>query len=377
MPLRTAFLYTDDFLAYRLGDKHPLQQKRLQMVYRLLRAYGVLTPDGPVDWLEPNPATEEEILRVHTPEYVEAVQRAGNSAAAPVSRDYLSRYGLGPGDTPAFPGMYEAAALYAGGTVDAARLVLSGKYEAAFNVAGGLHHAHPDHASGFCTFNDLAMGIHELLRGGLNRVVYVDIDVHHGDGVQACFYDDPRVLTISLHESGQYLYPGTGFPDEIGEGAARGTSLNLPVMPYTLDDVWHDGFDAFLPAALEKFSPEAFVLQLGADAHWDDPLAHVALSSQGWMRAVEKLLKLAEGKPLIVTGGGGYNLRTVARLWTMVTAACAGIELPNDVPADYASEYGIPTLHDTQIPTTDGDVQQRTRAYMEDQARRLKNLAGL
>lgn len=377
MPLRTAFLYTDDFLAYRLGDKHPLQQRRLQMVYRLLGAYGVLAPDGPVDWLEPNRATEEEILRVHTPEYVEAVQRAGNSAAAPVSRDYLSRYGLGPGDTPAFPGMYEAAALYAGGTVDAARLVLSGKYEAAFNVAGGLHHAHPDHASGFCTFNDLAMGIHELLRGGLSRVVYVDIDVHHGDGVQACFYDDPRVLTISLHESGQYLYPGTGFPDEIGEGAARGTSLNLPFMPYTLDDVWQDGFDAFLPAALEKFAPEAFVLQLGADAHWDDPLAHVALSSQGWMRAVEKLLKLAEGKPLIVTGGGGYNLRTVARLWTMVTAACAGIELPNDVPADYAAEYGIPTLHDAQVPTTDGDVQQRTRAYVEEQVRRLKNLAGL
>jgi acetoin utilization protein AcuC len=377
MPLRTAFLYTDDFLSYRLGEKHPLQQRRLQMVYRLLRAYGVLAPDGPVDWLEPKPATEEEILRVHTPEFVEAVHRASKSDMAPVSQDYLSRYGLGPGDTPAFPGMYEAAALYAGGTVDAARLVLSGKYDAAFNVAGGLHHAHPDHASGFCTFNDLAMGIHELLRGGLSRVVYVDIDVHHGDGVQACFYDDPRVLAISLHESGQYLYPGTGFPDEIGEGAARGTSLNLPFMPYTLDDVWHDGFDAFLPAALEKFAPEAFVLQLGADAHWDDPLAHVALSSQGWMHAVEKLLKLAEGKPVIVTGGGGYNLRTVARLWTMVTATCAGIELPNEVPADCAAEYGIPTLHDAQVPTTDEETQQKTRSYMEDQARKLKNLAGL
>jgi acetoin utilization protein AcuC len=377
MSLRTAFLYTDDFLSYRLGENHPLQQRRLQLVYRLLRAYGVLAPDGPVDWLEPKPATEEEILRVHTPDFVEAVHRAGKSDTVPVSREYLSRYGLGPGDTPAFPGMYEAAALYAGGTVDAARLVLSGEYEAAFNVAGGLHHAHPDHASGFCTFNDLAMGIQELLRGGLSRVVYIDIDVHHGDGVQACFYDDPRVLTVSLHESGNYLYPGTGFPDEIGEGAARGTSLNLPFLPYTLDEVWHDGFDAFLPAALEKFAPEAFVLQLGADAHWDDPLAHVALSSQGWMRAVEKLLMLAKGKPLIVTGGGGYNLRTVARLWTMVTAMCAGIELPNEVPADYAAEYGIPTLHDAQVPTTDEAAQTKSRVYMEEQVRKLKNLAGL
>jgi acetoin utilization protein AcuC len=373
MARRTVFLYTDDFLSYDLGPQHPLQQRRLQMVYRLLRAYGVLAPDGPVDWIEPKPATEEEILRVHTPDFVDAVRRAGAGERGP----QINRYGLGPGDTPAFDGMYEAAALYAGGTVEAARLVLSGKYDAAFNVSGGLHHAHPDHASGFCTFNDLAMGIHELLRGGLSRVVYIDIDVHHGDGVQACFYDDPRVLTISLHESGNYLYPGTGFPEELGTGAAKGTSLNLPYYPYTLDDVWHDGFDAFLPAALERFQPAAFVLQLGADAHWEDPLAHLLMTSQGWMLAVEKLLTLAESKPLVVTGGGGYNLRTVARLWTMVTVLCAGVTLPNEVPADYTAEYGIPTLHDTQVPEIEEDVKQKSRAYMEEQVGKLKALTGL
>jgi acetoin utilization protein AcuC len=369
---RTAFLYTDDFLTYNLGPKHPLQQKRLQMVYRLLDAYGLFTPKGPVTWLQPTPATEMEILRVHTPDYVEAVKRAGSGERG----SFLNKYGIGPGDTPAFDGMYEAAALYAGGTVDAARLVLSGDYEVAFNVAGGLHHAHPNRASGFCTFNDLAMGIHELLRGGLSRVVYIDIDAHHGDGVQACFYNDPRVLTISFHESGQYLYPGTGFPEEMGEGDAFGTSLNVPFYPYTQDDVWHDAFDAVIPAALERFQPEAFVLQLGADAHWEDPLAHLFITSPAWMRAVDKLLDLAAGKPLIVTGGGGYNIKNVARLWTMVQARCAGIDLPEEVPAAYAAEYGIPQIHDTTAPKVEEKVQHEARAYMEQMVERLKEMGG-
>jgi acetoin utilization protein AcuC len=376
MPRRTAFLYTDDFLSYHLSDSHPLQQRRLQMVYCLLEAYRAFSPDGPVDWLQPPAATEEEILRVHTPDYVEAVHRAGKAREVPVSRDYLTRYGLGPGDTPAFPGMYEAAALYAGGTVEAARRVISGEYGAAFNVAGGLHHAHPDHASGFCTFNDLAMGIHEFLNAGYSRVVYVDIDVHHGDGVQACFYDDPRVLTVSLHEGYGRFYPGTGFPGEIGEGAGKGYSLNLPFYPYTEDDTWHDGFDGFVPEAFARFQPEAVVLQVGADAHWGDPLAHVLLSSQGWMRAVDKLLALSKGVPLVVTGGGGYNLRTVARLWTMVTARCAGLELPDATPAAYAAEYGIPALHDWEAPATrlDAPIRADARAYMEKQLATLKGV---
>ena len=344
-----------------------MQQTRLQMVYRLLDAYGVLTPKGPVDFLPPVAATEADILRVHTPDFVEMVKRAGNGYRGPE----LAQYGISAGDTPAFDGMYEAAALYAGGTDEAARLLLSGKYDYVFNVAGGLHHAHPNHASGFCTFNDLAMGIHTLRDGGFSRVAYIDIDAHHGDGVQACFYADPTVMTISLHESGQYLYPGTGFPDEIGEGAAAGTSLNIPYYPYTLDDVWHDAFDAVIPNALLRFKPEAIVFQFGADAHWQDPLAHLLITASGWMRMVDKLFALTNGLPAIVTGGGGYNIKTVARLWTMVTARCAGIELPQKIPAAYAAEYGISQLSDDAIPQVEETVQRDARAYVERQIKRF------
>lgn len=383
MPRRTAFLYTDDFLSYNLGGKHPLQQGRLQMVYRLLDAYGAFSPTGPVDWIVPESATEDEILAVHTPEYVEAVHRAGNAEVSPVSNSYLRQYGLGPGDTPAFPQMYEAAALYAGGTVDAARLVLSGEYDAAFNVAGGLHHAHPDRASGFCTFNDLAMGIHTLLDGGCRRVAYVDIDAHHGDGVQDCFYDDGRVLTVSLHQSCAFLvdvrpfFPGTGFPEEIGEGDGEGASINLPFYPYTDDETWHAAFDAVVPRALTRFDADAYVFQFGADAHWEDPLAHLLLSSQGWMRAVEKLLALAGDKPIVVTGGGGYNIRTVARLWTMVTAVCAGIELDDVVPEAYDARYNIPRLHDTGSPPSERRVRDQARAYADQQVAELEALGVL
>jgi acetoin utilization protein AcuC len=372
---RTAFLYTDAFLAYDLGPRHPLQQKRLRMVHQLLAAYGLFAPDGPVDWIEPAPATEEALAEVHTPDYLEAVRRAGGEA--PVSKSYLEQYGLGPGDTPAFRGMYEAAALYAGGTVDAARLVMQGGYDIAFNVAGGLHHAHPDHASGFCTFSDNAMGAHELLRNGCRRVAYIDIDAHHGDGVQACFYDDPRVLTISIHEGYGRFFPGTGYPDEIGEGAGAGTSLNIPLFPYTGDDTWHEAFDAVIPSALERFAPDGYVLQVGADAHFGDPLAHLMMTSRGWMRAFHKLLALGEGKPIVVTGGGGYNIRTVTRLWAMVQAACAGVELPDEVPASFDGMYNVPRLHDTELPDpVADDVRTQARDYARAQVARLNELRG-
>jgi len=321
----------------------------------------------------PRPASDAALAGVHTPEYLEVVRRAGRGEA---DRATLARHGLGPGDTPAFPGMYESAALYAGGTRDAAELVLSGEYATAFNVAGGLHHAHPDHASGFCTFNDLALAVNVFLEAGLSRVAYVDIDVHHGDGVEACFWNDPRVLTISLHESGQFLYPGTGFVEDMGGEAAPGTALNVPFFPYTRDVAWHEAFDAVVPPALERFAPEALVLQLGADAHWDDPLAHLQLSSRGWMQAVEKLLALGAGKPVVVTGGGGYNLKTVARLWTMVQALCAGVaaELPATVPAAYAETYGVTHLHDTTGPATGDEAQAEARGFARAQVARLREI---
>ena len=383
MPRRTAFLYTDDFLAYNLGGKHPLQQTRLQMTHRLIGAYGLFAPDGPVDWITPQAATDDEIAEVHTPDFIEAVQRASRLDEAPVSPTYLKQFGLGPGDTPAFPHMYQAAALYAGGTIDAARLVLSGEYEAAFNVAGGLHHAHPNRASGFCTFSDLAMGIHTLLRGGCERVAYIDIDAHHGDGIQECFYDDGRVLTISLHQScevavnGRRFFPGTGLTGEIGAGDGEGTSINIPLYPFTDDSVWHAAFDAVVPRAVERFAPDAYVLQLGADAHWQDPLTQLQLTSQGWMEAAGKLLALADGKPIVVTGGGGYNVRTVARLWTMTQAACADVALTDTVPPGYDAMYNLPRLHDTDRPRIDETYRSAARAYAEEKVTELETFGVL
>lgn len=345
------------------------------MVYRLLEAYGLLEAQGgPVEWIEPTPASEEALAAVHTSGYLKAVRRAGDGET---DMTYLSQYGLGPGDTPAFPGMYDAAKLYGGGTIDAARLVLNG-YDTAFNVAGGLHHAHPTHASGFCTFNDLALGINELLAGGCAKVAYVDIDAHHGDGVQECFYNDPRVLTISLHESGRSLFPGTGFPAEIGGVGAEGSSVNLPFYRYTSDAVWHEAFDAVIPDVLARFAPDAYVFQFGADAHFADPLAHLMISSQGWMRMIEKLFTIASGKPIVVTGGGGYNIRTVARLWTMVQAQCAGITLPNEVPTAYAEQYGITKLHDTgPMPTISTDLQVEGRNYARARVKELREYLNL
>lgn len=356
MARRTAFLYTDAFLAYDLGGTHPLQQRRLQRVARRLESLGALdTAGGPIALVEPSPAPDAALARVHTPDYLDAVRRAGRGERG----DWLRGYGLGPGDTPAFDGMYAAAALYAGGTLDAARLVTGGGFDVAFNVAGGLHHAFPDHASGFCTFNDLALGIHALLDAGCARVAYVDIDAHHGDGVEACFRDEARVLTVSLHESGRWLFPGTGFASDRGGPGAPGSALNLPFAPWTGDAVWSDAFERVVPKALERFAPEALVLQLGADAHFGDPLAHLQLTSRTWIAAVERLLELGAGLPVVVTGGGGYNLDTVERLWTMVALVCAGLPIPD-------------ALHDTDRPREiPADAAEAARAYARSQIAEL------
>ena len=356
MSRRTAFLYTDEFLTYNLGSTHPLQQRRLQLVDRKLASVGAFET---ITRLAPTPVDEDLLARVHTAEYLETVRRVskGNHGLD------LTRFGLGPGDTPAFEGMWESSKLYAGGTVDAARLVLSGNDDIAFNVAGGLHHAHPWKAYGFCVFNDLALGITALLEGGKERVMYVDIDVHHGDGVQVCHWDDPRVLTLSLHESGRWLFPGTGFPEEIGGPNARGTAINVPFAPYTGDAVWWEAFEQVVPEAFARFAPQALVLQLGADAHFADPLAHLQVTSRTWMRAVETLLALGKDIPIVVTGGGGYNIETVERLWALVALACAGLPQPD-------------TLHDTEVPVLDPGQQVTARAYAQAQKDALRGYLG-
>jgi acetoin utilization protein AcuC len=313
-------LWDDRLIGYNFGPSHPLAPVRVDLTMRLARELGVL------DLLDvaPAPSADERVLRlVHEADYLQAVRRA---SADPDDTDVYR--GLGTGDNPTFAGMHEASALVAGQSVAAAEAVWSGGAEHAINIAGGLHHAMPGTASGFCIYNDPALAIARLLELGVQRVAYVDVDVHHGDGVQAIFYDDPRVLTISLHETGQLLFPGTGFPDETGGPNAPGSSVNVALPPGTADAGWLRAFHAVVPQLLHAFEPQILVTQHGCDSHVLDPLAHLALTVDGQHAAYAELHRLAHeltGGRWVVTGGGGYAIvEVVPRAWTRLLAEVAG-----------------------------------------------------
>lgn len=320
--------WDEALIAYDFGPSHPLNPIRVDLTMRLVRALGLL--DLPhVRVVRPEPAHDDLLALVHDKDYIEAVRRV---SAGPASPDLLR--GLGTSDNPAFAGMHEAAALVAGATVAAARAVWTGEAEHAVSVAGGLHHAMPGTASGFCIYNDPAIAIAWLLEHGAQRVAYVDVDVHHGDGVERVFWDEPRVLTISLHESGRYLFPGTGFPDDVGGPAALGTAVNLALPPGTEDARWLRAFHAVVPDRLEKFRPDVVVTQHGCDSHVTDPLAHLALTVDGQRASYAALHELAHrcaGGRWVATGGGGYQLvDVVPRAWAHLIAEAADAPLPLD-----------------------------------------------
>ena len=329
---RAAFVYTDDYADYHLSDTHPLQQKRLVMVHRRLDALGAFQPQNS-QLLAPTPATASQLMRVHSPAYLDTLRRLSRGEDVPDKRNF----GFGSLDNPPFPGMWEATLLYAGGSLDCARMVRHDGFHAAFNVSGGLHHARRDRAAGFCTVADVALVAFYLLDHGAKRVACVDIDAHHGDGTQAFFYDDPRVLTLSVHETPETLYPRvTGFAEEIGEGAGVGFNANLPLAPGSDDTVYAEAFETVFLPLLTAFDPEYILLQVGADGHYADPLTHLGLTSRGWLSLAQSVIAL--GKPVIALGGGGYNLDTVARLWTLLYGALSGQTFPD-------------TLHDTSEPS--------------------------
>lgn len=327
----TALIWDDNHIRYDFGPDHPLKPVRVELTVDLIRACGLTDVDR-VLTLPRAPFTLDDVLRLHTEDYVEEVRRLSDNPRAP----HRGQYGLGFGDNPIFEGMHEASLEVCGASVAAAQAVWSGTATHAFNPAGGLHHAMRDRASGFCIYDDPAAAIEWLLRNGAERIAYVDVDTHHGDGVQEFFYDDPRVLTISLHESGRYLFPGTGFPDEIGEGDARGTSLNVPLPPATPGDVYLEVFDAVVPPALDAFAPDVLVTQLGCDTHVTDPLAHLALTTDDYAAIARRLHDLAhshgDGR-WVAMGGGGYQIATVVpRAWTIYFAELTGQDLPHEVP---------------------------------------------
>lgn len=361
---RPLFFYSDDLLHYDMGPQHPLKPQRLRRTYDLLASYGAI--ETGLEVAAPSLASWEEVADVHSRDYLEAINRLSSGDIFPGAH----RYGFGSGDNPIFPDMYEASLRYTGGSVDAAQAILDGGH-VAFNISGGLHHAHYDRAAGFCILNDPAVAIHRLRRK-FARVAYVDIDVHHGDGVQELFYSDPTVLTISLHETGRTLFPGTGYADEIGVGAGEGYSVNVPFAPYTTDAIWIEAWrEAALPI-LKAFDPGAILLQMGTDTHVLDPLAHLCLTAQGWLEAVKDVQLL--GKPIVAVGGGGYNQTTVPRMWTLAVATLAGLDLLDDVPASYPHRREIPTLTDhAEIEMDDYSLQQAI-AFAAQSVKEIKEL---
>jgi acetoin utilization protein AcuC len=312
-------VWDEGFLDYDLGD-HPLDPVRLELTIDLARRLGVLDADA-VTVEAPHAADDKTIELIHDPAYIAAVKAAPHDP-------FFRGHGLNTPDNPVFDRMHEASALVVGGSVHAAEAVWSGRSQHAVNIGGGLHHAMRDRASGFCVYNDPAIAIQRLLDLGAQRVAYVDVDVHHGDGVQAAFWSDPRVLTLSLHESPISLFPGTGFPSEVGDAGAEGTAVNVALPPGTGDDGWLRAFHAVVPGLLRAFGPEVLVSQCGCDSHRVDPLADLRLSVDGQRAAYEGMHALAHeltGGRWVATGGGGYGLvEVVPRAWTHLLATAAG-----------------------------------------------------
>ena len=323
----TTVIWDTALLDYDMGD-HPLNPVRVELTMALARELGVLDRPG-VRMLAPEAADESAIIRVHRADYVDAVRIA---PADP----FFSGWGLNTSDNPVFEGMHEASARIVGATLAAAEAVWFGETTRAVNISGGLHHAMAARASGFCVYNDPAVAIARLLDRGAQRIAYIDIDVHHGDGVQAAFDDDPRVLTISLHESPLALFPGTGYPDETGGPGAEGTAVNVALPPGTDDAGWLRAFRAVVPSVLRAYAPELLFTQCGADGHRLDPLADLHLSVDGQRAAYIELRALADelcAGRWVATGGGGYALvEVVPRAWTHLLAVATGDPLEPDTP---------------------------------------------
>lgn len=353
MATQACAIWGDDLVHYDFGLGHPMAPLRIALTARLCRDLGVFDH---VEVVEPGEADDELLATVHDRDYIASVRSVSEQ---PHLADGSN--GCGTEDVPAFAGMHEASARLVAGTVEAARRVWQGEAEHAVNFTGGMHHAMRDRASGFCVYNDIAAGIRWLLDNGAERVAYVDVDVHHGDGVQEIFYDDPRVMTISVHESGRTLFPGTGWPADTGGPGAEGTAVNVALPPGVVDSYWLRAISSIASPLVHAFAPDVLVTQHGCDTHRDDPLAHMALTVDAQRHAAVLLHRLAhevcDGR-WVATGGGGYDLvNVVPRAWTHLTAIASHQPVANrtELPAAWR-EHVQSTLERTP-PETMGDLE--------------------
>jgi len=362
---KAAFLYEESLSRHELRDGHPMRPVRLQYTFDLLQAYGAFDSESS-SLVLPRAATDEELEWLHTKDYITAVRAfsSGTGGIDPVAYNFANQ-----GDNPIYPGMYEAAALSTGATLVAAEMLVDRQVDVAFSISGGLHHAAANHASGFCVFNDPALAIKYFRQQGL-RVAYVDIDAHHGDGVQEAFFDDDQVLTISIHESGQYLFPGTGFVSDIGVGKGTGYSVNLPLYPYTGDEIYLEAFYDIVPSLLQAFAPDVLVSQLGIDSYHSDPLTHLQLTTRGYEEAIRQFAKL--GVPWLALGGGGYDLMAVARAWTLAYGVMVEQDWPDRIPDSFAAQHGVTRLRDDAAPEVPTNVYNDARRHAEETRLQVK-----
>jgi acetoin utilization protein AcuC len=337
MTARTAIAHPLGLPLYDLGEGHPMTTVRYRLALELIRAYGLLErPD--VDVLDPRPATVDEIARVHAPAYVRAVRRYSDDPLLGHSLE-ARQWGLTPGgDTPPVPGLHDRAAAVCGVALTAARAVWEGRAQRAIAVGGGLHHAFANRAAGFCVYNDPAVAIQALLDAGCERVAFVDVDAHHGDGTQWIFYEEPRVLTCSVHEEGRFLFPGTGWLQERGAGDAEGTAINVPLPAFAGDAPYLRAVEEVVAPAVLAFRPQALVIEPGWDGYHADVLTHLQITLDGFGRVNRMLGELAQeatGGRMTVIGGGGYTGDILARGTTLLFAEMLGVELPDAIPPEW------------------------------------------
>ncbi len=354
---RARLLFEPREMQYDFGPDHPMHSQRLQALIELLAACDLWHPEHEQTRLQGRLATEDELQLVHTSDYIAAIQSlsAANDqeAEGQALLQLAARYGFEEGDTPVFPGMHTAAATITGGTLTALNAVMGlpvGESLAGttlplhvFHPAGGWHHAWEDRASGFCIYNDIAVAIAHILRTSEAKVAYIDFDAHHGDGVQRAFYDDPRVMTISLHETGRYLFPGTGDMLELGRGSGRGYSVNMPLEPFTEDDSYIEVMHMLLAPLLTSFAPDVLVSVHGCDTHAWDPLTHLSLSMRGIRAQAQLAHQLAHtycAGRWVALGGGGYDLyRVVPRAWSLLWAEMADLPVPEQLPQAWIDRW--------------------------------------
>ncbi len=367
----SAFIYSEEFSRFEYSSSHPFKPIRAKLTLDLCRRYGLM--DRPwIQILPPQPTDFQTLAEFHDATYLRVLQAIDSDDVARelwpdlTSRNELKgdprllKYGLGTEDNPVFSGVYDFSILTTGATLLGAGRIADGEIQVAFNPVGGFHHAGRDHAEGFCYVNDIAVTILRLLKQGL-RVAFVDIDAHHANGVQDAFYREDRVLVISLHQNGKDIYPWSGFENEIGEGAGRGFTVNLPLPPGTDDEVYVRAFGEIVPPLVGNFKPDIVIAELGADTHIADPLSDLNLTNLGFSQVVRMIADLSPR--LLALGGGGYDLYKTARNWTLAWAVLNGLE-PRDEYAGvvggmmFGPETDAGTLYDKEFVTTGRAKQQ-------------------